>query len=75
MFHLRPCAPNVILPLAHLLPDDPGQYPSAFGLLHGLGVDARKQVQAWGDQSGPSRLVAGPNAGTVVTMEIQCGSS
>ena len=39
-------SPNLILPL---LPDGPGQYASAFGLQHGLGVDAHKQVQEWGD--------------------------
>src|ERR1700733_9074423 len=55
---------------AHLLPDDPGHYASAFGLQQGLGVDPREQIQEWGNQSGPSRLMAGPKARAIVTVEI-----
>ncbi len=55
---------------AHLLPDDPGQHAPAFGLQQGLGVDTPKQVQEGSDQSGPSRLVAGPEPRAVVTVEI-----
>jgi hypothetical protein len=65
-----PAPPNLTCRCsAHLLPDDPGQYASAFGLLHGLGVDARNKVQEWVDQTGPSGLMAGPKADTVVTMD------
>ena len=55
---------------AHLLPYNPGEHAPAFGLQQGFRVKTPKQVQEGSDQSGPARLVAGPEPRAVVTVEI-----
>jgi hypothetical protein len=55
---------------AHLLPYNPGEHAPAFGLQQGFRVKTPKQVQEGSDQSSPARLVAGPEPGAVVPVEI-----
>ena len=49
---------------------NPGEHAPAFGLQQGFSVDTPEDVQEGSDQSGPARLVAGPKARAVVTVEI-----
>jgi hypothetical protein len=54
---------------AHLLPHEPGESLVALQLQI-FGLDTPEQVEQARDQTGPSRLVAGAEPGSVVTLEV-----
>src|SRR5262245_35390286 len=62
------CGRNFWLFSAYLLADNTRKNPPTFGLQQLLRINTTEKIQEKGDRAGPTCLVAGAEAGAVVTM-------